>query len=666
MRKHRIAPACIVVCAGFVIASSATAGDPVSPANRAAVIARARALIEKGEGKGAIDLLEPLCLDATKDEKPKITESLLTAYRIEITRALTEGRKRDAEDLKKLESILSRPQKGRPSPIDAARGSTEPAEAQAAPERRSAESAKTDQSAAGEPRRTATADPETRLASTDAIPDALLEQPAAKPKAQPRSAPRIEEVTEDEVNAMRRERARKDEPRVQVMDAEPADAVAKTIDRSPNVNSVQPPPESRPKPSLPPEVTEADRALEAQDYKRAGMLYDRMYTGKRLPANRVDQWGYCRLRAIVERINAKPQSTSEWNAIRDEVELVRSKAGPSLKWPLKYVDDVIAERSSPQSSAKRPAKRKLRGQSPEPPRSASRSKPAAPAASAEPDRSPSASATAGEKPSDSAAGAASDIAGRDSGRLGPWRVRTTKNFRILHSNPELARKIAIVAEQTRTAQSKRWVDEKTADSTWSPICDIFVYPDLESYTEATGQTESSPGFSTVGQQDGRIVDRRINLHADNAKLLSAVLPHEVTHIVIADAFPDRPIPLWADEGIALLSEPEAEQRTRSAVPEADLRAGRRYRLHDLMNMEYPSGEHWYLFFAQSATLTRYLVERSSPRDFVRYLKTSAVTGYEKPLKPTFGIADFAELERRVGEYARGERVAKGAEKTEKR
>ena len=425
------------------------------------------------------------------------------------------------------------------------------------------------------------------------------------------------------------------EPRVRVMDVDPSDAVEKTIEKSPSVKSVQPPPESRPArlvASIPAEAAEADKALEAKDYKRAGTLYDKLYLRKRLPADRIDQWGYCRLRAIMERINAGPKSTSEWNAIKDEVELIRGKAGPNLKWPLKYVDDVITERSNPKPT-KRGSKPKLRGQSPEEPaRSAARTKP-----------------TVATKPSASTVAQTGNAAiGKAAGKIGPWQVWSTGNFRILHSNEELARKIATVAERTRKAQAKKWIDDKAAESVWSPVCDIFVYPDLRSYTEATGQTDVSPGFSTVGQQDGRIVDRRINIHADNARLLTAVLPHEVTHIVIADVFPDRPIPLWADEGIALLSEPDAEQRLRSATPEAELKRGRLFRLHDLMTMDYPAGEHWDLYFAQSTTLTRYLVEKTSPREFVQYLKISSVSGYEKPLKSTFGIADFAELERRRG------------------
>ena len=34
-----------------------------------------------------------------------------------------------------------------------------------------------------------------------------------------------------------------------------------------------------------------------------------------------------------------------------------------------------------------------------------------------------------------------------------------------------------------------------------------------------------------------------------------VLPHEATHVVFAGRFGDRMLPHWADEGMAVLSEP---------------------------------------------------------------------------------------------------------------
>ena len=50
----------------------------------------------------------------------------------------------------------------------------------------------------------------------------------------------------------------------------------------------------------------------------------------------------------------------------------------------------------------------------------------------------------------------------------------------------------------------------------------------------TGQPEDSPGFSTMGLNAGKVVARRVNLRADHPNLVPAIVPHEVTHVVLAD------------------------------------------------------------------------------------------------------------------------------------
>ena len=111
-------------------------------------------------------------------------------------------------------------------------------------------------------------------------------------------------------------------------------------------------------------------------------------------------------------------------------------------------------------------------------------------------------------------------------------------------------------------QAKRWGSAATR-STWSPKCDIYLYPTPEDFAQMTGQPETSPGFSTMGINGNRIIARRVNLRADHPQLLTAILPHEVTHVVLADLFTEKQIPRWADEGMAVLAEPVSEQLSRA-------------------------------------------------------------------------------------------------------
>ena len=150
----------------------------------------------------------------------------------------------------------------------------------------------------------------------------------------------------------------------------------------------------------------------------------------------------------------------------------------------------------------------------------------------------------------------------------------------------------------------------------------------------------------------RVVARRMNLRADHPQLLTAILPHEVTHVVLADLFTAQQIPRWADEGIAVLAEPNAEQQIRAAELQEPLEAGRVFDLSKLMAMDYPDAKDWSLYYAQSVSLTRFLVEQGPPEQFVQFVQNSQRDGIEAALRDTYRIGGFAELQERWMEYAR--------------
>jgi hypothetical protein len=165
-----------------------------------------------------------------------------------------------------------------------------------------------------------------------------------------------------------------------------------------------------------------------------------------------------------------------------------------------------------------------------------------------------------------------------------WRIHETPNFRIYHCDPALALRTAEVAESVRTAQGKQW-NNPAARSAWIPRCDLYLYPTARAYALATGQPEVSPGVSTMSSNGAHILSRRMNLRADNPQLLTTILPHEVTHIVLADLFIVQQIPRWADEGIAVLAEPLREQHLRAAELQGPLESGQLFDLARLMVMD---------------------------------------------------------------------------------
>ena len=169
----------------------------------------------------------------------------------------------------------------------------------------------------------------------------------------------------------------------------------------------------------------------------------------------------------------------------------------------------------------------------------------------------------------------------------------------------------------------------------------------------TGQPEQSPGFSTMGMNGGRIIARRVNLRVDHPNLLAAIMPHEITHVVLADLFPHQQIPRWADEGMAVLSEPPSEQHIRAADLEEPLNSGQLFKLADLMAMDYPDNKFWGLYYAQSVSLTRFLVEQGTPHQFVQFVQRAQRNGAEAELKRIYRINGYNDLQKRWLAYARG-------------
>ena len=378
----------------------------------------------------------------------------------------------------------------------------------------------------------------------------------------------------------------------------------------------------------------ADAAFVHKHYAEAGRIYAALDHDGKLPKTRRDHWAYCRSYDVVRRINAKPSTPDEWQSIDREIEKIR-ELSPN-NWFAEYLRNRASERT-PGRAVNPSNKVIIRGAAPEEP------PPIQPVsnqgASATPAKTAQASQT---RPSEKSAPPAA----------GQWQVLETENFRILHSDGALAAQVAKLAEDARAGQFRRWTG-LPARAAWSPRCDIYLYPSAQAFSRMTGQPEESPGFSTMGMNAGRVVARRINVRADHANLQKAILPHEITHVVLADLFPTQQIPRWADEGIAVLAEPHSEQRLRAADLEKPLVSGQLFKLNDLMAMDYPDGRYWSLYYAQSVSLTRFLVDQGTPGQFIQFVQAAQRNGVEAELRRVYQIEGYADLQQRWLGYARG-------------
>ena len=226
-----------------------------------------------------------------------------------------------------------------------------------------------------------------------------------------------------------------------------------------------------------------------------------------------------------------------------------------------------------------------------------------------------------------------------------WAVAETRNFRFFHVQPrEAAEKAARLAESGRLAAARKWFGEPLADWTEKQRCDVYLHDTGDAYARATGQPPQCPGHSTMPMEGDRVLGRRIDLHCDDPNMGVGVLPHEVTHVVLAGRFPGA-LPRWADEGMAVLSEPRdrVERHLNNLPNHAQQR--QLFNLGQLMRLDtYPEPRLIGPFYAQSVSLVDYLSRLRGPVVFSQFLTEGMRGNWEAALKKHYNLASFQDLQ----------------------
>lgn len=231
-----------------------------------------------------------------------------------------------------------------------------------------------------------------------------------------------------------------------------------------------------------------------------------------------------------------------------------------------------------------------------------------------------------------------------------WFVAETENFRLYHQHTiELAEDVLRTAERTRTAQLRKWFGD--GEEVWRPKCRILLYPSSESYSDATGVPGNVNGNTQIRLDGERVLWRCIHLHGRRNELLPAVLPHEVTHAVLAGRFGGTSVPRWADEGIAVLAETQARIDAHLRQLPRWRNEERLFRVRDLFELrKYPQAKAIGAFYAQSVSLVEFLTREKDAKRVAAFIRDGERNGYEASLKRHYGWS-FDELDRRWRRYA---------------
>ncbi len=222
-------------------------------------------------------------------------------------------------------------------------------------------------------------------------------------------------------------------------------------------------------------------------------------------------------------------------------------------------------------------------------------------------------------------------------------VIETASFRVYHAgNRELGDAVGKAAEAGRKQIFERW--SGPAGGAWQAKCDIVIHPTADAYAKATGKPAGFTGHASVQLTNGRATERRIDLRADDTAMVSNVLPRELTHVVLADLFADKPPPKWALEGMAILagSSEEISRYTRTLTRCA--RDGELRNLATLFDLKDFPADKITGFYCQSASVTEYLIKLNGERNFKIFLSDAQRYGTAQALKRQYGIESVQALE----------------------
>jgi len=194
---------------------------------------------------------------------------------------------------------------------------------------------------------------------------------------------------------------------------------------------------------------------------------------------------------------------------------------------------------------------------------------------------------------------------------------------------------------------------------WQPKCHVVFHKSREAYTRAVGLNGSQTiGSSTITFVAGHVSQRRIDLLAVNWKQGLSALPHELVHVLFADAFPNTAPPKWAEEGMALLFDPLDKKARHERDLDIAIRSNTTLSLDRLLaGVDYPSASHRAAFYAQSLSLVDYMTRLNSPKDFVRFASLSTQHGPDHALSVVYDM-DTKQLSRSWKTYAASNRQQK--------
>ncbi len=206
----------------------------------------------------------------------------------------------------------------------------------------------------------------------------------------------------------------------------------------------------------------------------------------------------------------------------------------------------------------------------------------------------------------------------------------TANFVVEAPNPQVAEQVGQWAEYYRKEKALQWLGHEMPQ--WSERCPIHVKVTMGGAGGATSFNFSQGHVWQTMQIEGPL-DR----------LLASVLPHEVTHTVFAYYF-RCPVPRWADEGGAVLSEDDLERNRHDQMTRQILNSGRAIPLARLFALrDYPREVG--SLYAEGYSVSNFLVSSSNRQTFLKFVAHGMQYGWDSASQNYYRYPNVNALER---------------------
>jgi hypothetical protein len=226
-----------------------------------------------------------------------------------------------------------------------------------------------------------------------------------------------------------------------------------------------------------------------------------------------------------------------------------------------------------------------------------------------------------------------------------WEVVSTTNFRVRYQTGRAAaEELARAAEAARADVFKKWSGPPGGD--WVPKCEIVYHPTAEEFAAATKLPAAATGRAEVKMADGTAGSRRIDLRADDVSAADVALPRELTHVVLADLFPNQPPPKWAELGMAVLSTPDAEVGRYLQTVRRCARDGELLPVDKVLTATQVPAKAVTGFHVESVALVDFLVRWKGEKAFTAFVRDGQRYGTDAALQRQYGLADARALEDR--------------------